>query len=209
MSSGDNGNAGAQSKKKKAVRRRALTFKVMDEERKAIVSVPFETAASDIEIDEYVRGSIERIKELRPIIEAHPAIKKLHSGRGVRHLTIYVHDSLTNTSHQSFTIVEPISRHMMDAESYAAKLCDKGESVMSTPTVLRQIYEVMAEHLRKKRWNIEEIKSAQWREVCALHPLYLSGIWDESRKRHFEKVSKKSIKAGAKAGRFKIPGVAT
>lgn len=209
MRSGNNGNGMRAGARKKAVKRRALTFKVLDEERKAVVAVPFETAASDTEIDNYVRDSIARINELRSILEAHPALMKLTRGRGVRYLTFYIHDSQTNLNHECYTLSEIIGPHMTKVETMIESARAQMVAHASRPEALKMIYQAMAAYLRKKKWNIEEIKSVQWREVCALHPFYLSGFWDETRKRKFEKVSKRSIKAGALEGRYKIPGVAT
>jgi hypothetical protein len=178
--------------------RRALTFRVVDADKKAIVAIPFETAASNKGILDLVMTLIERIKESHRITEASPQIRRIARAFERRRITHYVHDSQTNQS--MVTMCVP-AQEGETLEAYAVDMARRLDNYFTSRLALGVVYREMAEYMKRRGWTVKTVTAARWREVCALHPLYLYA-WDESRKRAFEITAKNSLQRGIKDKRY-------
>lgn len=197
--------AGAVKRSRKVTPpRRRVTFKVIDQDKRALVARPFDTTASDEELDKYVDASIERMREAQDIFEKRPDVRKLYVGNGARQFTWYLRDSMTNETVEVYTLsLLPSLAKGVTLESLRAEMLRNVEAYWQS--VVGSIYKAMVAYMNQKHWGSDSMKiAARWREVCACHPLYLSGVWDEKRKREFEKTARESIKAGVASGRYKI-----
>jgi Na+/phosphate symporter len=187
-------------------KRRELSFRVIGEDKKPEVAIPFETAASPVEVRAYVEGMIARLEEVRRLGEAHPNIKRFIDRRSVHSFTIYMADNDTGNKIEIYTLsyVDKKPRNLL--ENSRNDMRQQIESLLELQ--VGDIYKAMVAYMRKKNLGIKKISDARWREVCAIHPLYLS-FWSEQRKRQFEKTAKRSIEKGMSEGRYVLARNAT
>jgi hypothetical protein len=181
---------------------RSLSFRVVDADKKVIVAIPFDTPADDLEIAAYVKSSIEGIAEMRRMAEARPEIDKLYRGQAQR-FTLILRNDLTNEQKVVITIS---GRGADTLEGLRAKYIASTEAAYKGN--LQRIYHAMVAYMRHKKWRIETITPARWREVCHEHPLY-GTFWDEKRKQIFETTAKASITKGLKRRLYKMPSSRT
>jgi len=183
-------------------KRRNMTFKVLDEEKRAVVAVPLETGATDTEIANFVADSIEKIKLIRAERESRPvAQKKLLKSKG-RTWVLYVRCVEDDTSRALITLYDPTGKEEMGDKIGAAAI-DKMYKHFNSRQMLSSIYNKMVEYMNRKKWNLKNIPVARWREVCAQHPLYVCQL-SEKERREFEVKAKKTIEKGLDRGQHTL-----
>jgi hypothetical protein len=182
--------------------RRKLTIKIGDETGRGIIAArPFETDADNNEINNFLEVLVTGIREGQRAAAARPDLA-VGNGGGVRRYTLYIRDEDADTNRKVYTVAYRDAPP--DAlEKLSASLTDALVRSCSNKEYVSGVYDEMVAYIKSKGLDGVKITSAQWRDVCACHPLYLT-FWDENRKREFEKTSRESINSGIRNGHYKI-----
>ncbi len=181
--------------------RRKLEFKIVDAESNVIlVKEPFESAATDAELANYVNSSIKKINEIRAFLESVPKVKQMLSEPQT--VTLYLREYGSDASREIMTLqVREGQRATLDA--MCAAMVNGMEAFITANIGIT--YSAMVAKIERDGLDIYKTTDAQWREVCTLHPLY-PFHWDMEQKAAFEKRAKESILSGLRDGIYKLKG---